>query len=198
MLTAAQHKTFQFVKQFVARHGYSPTTAEIAKGIQIKSRGVVYRYLQALVTQGLIQLMPNRRRNIQLLDPQLEHLPLVGQIAAGNPIEAISQQESIDVSQIFLGANRFALRVKGDSMIDEGILDGDIVVCSASDTAKTGQIVVALVDHEQATLKRLQCNPDNTITLFPANAQHKPQVYAADRVKIQGIFIGLLRYNNSL
>jgi repressor LexA len=125
-------------------------------------------------------------------------LPLMGSIAAGSPIEAITQQETIDVSQIFLGPNRFALRVKGDSMIDEGILDGDIVVCEKADNASNGQIVVALIDNEQATLKRLQRNQNNSITLLPANAKHKPQSYPADRVNIQGIFVGLLRFEKIL
>ena len=200
MLTLSQRKTHQFIKEYFAEYAHSPTAAEIAKGIGIKSRGVVHRYLKALVSAGHIALTPNRHRNIRLLT--LAHdmlggsalLPLVGAIAAGQPIEAISQDETIDVAQIFLGANRYALRVKGDSMIDEGIFEGDIVICERSDAADNGQIVVALIDREEATLKRLEQNTDNTVTLHPANARLEPMIYPTDRVQIQGIYIGLLRY----
>jgi repressor LexA len=194
MLTPTQHKTYEYIKQFIAKHGYAPTTGEIAKGIQINSRGVVYRYLQALVKKRLIQLMPNRRRNIQLIREEHKFLPLVGKIAAGSPIEAITHQETINIVDIFLGHKRFALRVKGDSMIEEGILDGDIVVCERCESAENGQIIVALIDNEQATLKRLQRNSNGTLTLKPANTKHKPQIYTEERVQIQGIFIGLLRF----
>ena len=195
MLTAVQHKTYEFIKQFIAKHGYSPTTAEIAKGIHIKSRGVVYRYLQALALNKLIKLIPHRRRNIELIGSRNEGLPLIGSIAAGKPIEAISQHETIDFANLFTQSNYFALRVKGDSMVDDGIFDADIVICEKKTTAENSQIVIALIDNDHATLKRLQRNPDKTLTLLPANSSHKPQNYAADRVQIQGIFVGLLRYS---
>ncbi len=196
MLTMTQRKTLQFIEDFIIRHTYAPTTAEIAKGIGIKSRGVVHRYLRALNEAGHIAMTPKRHRNIRLKRnlTQTTTLPLVGVIAAGCPIEAIEQHESIDVADVFLGDNRYMLRVKGVSMIEEGIFDGDLVVCEKSQTAETGQIVVALIDQQEATLKRVQHNQDHTITLLPANANLKPMVYAADRVEIQGIFIGLLRF----
>lgn len=204
MLTLSQRKTHSFIKTYFKKHGHAPTAAEIAEGIGIKSRGVVHRYLKALVKAGHIALTPNRHRNIRLLSSiqnvfsGSSTLPLVGTIAAGAPIEAIPQQESIDVASIFLGANRYALKVKGDSMIDEGILDGDVVICEQQDTANDGQIVVALIDQAEATLKRLKRNTDNTITLHPANARLKPMVYPADRITIQGIYLGLLRCPSSL
>jgi len=199
MLTMSQRRTHEFIKKFFEEHGYSPTAAEIAEGIGIKSRGVVHRYLKALVQAGHIALTPKRHRNISLLTSVQElftgavSLPLLGTIAAGQPIEAIPQQESIDVASVFVGANRYALKVKGDSMIDEGILDGDVVICEKHDSATDGQIVVALIDHEEATLKRLQRNADQTVTLIPANTQLHPMIYAADRVTIQGVYIGLIR-----
>lgn len=192
MLTLAQRKTEEFIRKFFKEHNYAPTASEIAEGIGIKSRGVVHRYLKALEDAGRIALTPKRHRNIRLSDTG--SLPLLGAIAAGQPIEAIPQQESIDVASIFVGANRFALKVKGDSMVDEGILDGDIVICEKRETADNGQIVVALIDREEATLKRLQCNLDKTVTLHPANSALKPMVYPASRVAIQGIYIGLVRY----
>lgn len=199
MLTLAQRKTEEFIRKFFAEKGYAPTASEIAEGIGIKSRGVVHRYLKALAEAGRIALTPKRHRNIKLLEPIQElfsgmgSLPLLGSIAAGRPIEAVQQNETIDVASIFLGANRYALIVKGDSMIDEGILDGDIVVCQKSETANDGQIVVALIDQEEATLKRLQRNVDATVTLHPANSKLKPMIYPSERVTIQGIYIGLVR-----
>ncbi len=196
MLTRAQQKTFEFIQDFILTEQYSPTVDEIANGIGIKSKGVAYRYVKALADAGLIRLIPNRRRNIALVDApnQAMALPLVGAIAAGQPIEAIAQQESVDL-QALLGyaTNRYALKVKGDSMIEEGIFNGDIVICEHCDTANNGDIVVALIDNQEATLKRLQRNRDGTITLIPANAALSPMVYDADRVQIQGRFIGLLR-----
>ncbi len=200
MLTLTQRKTHEFIKEYFSEKGYSPTSAEIAKGIGIKSRGVVHRYLKALAEAGHIALTPNRHRNIRLLTSIQDMftggatLPLVGAIAAGQPIEAIPQQDSIDVASVFLGVNRYALKVKGDSMIEEGIFDGDIVICERQDSANDGQIVVALIDLEEATLKRLQRNLDNTVTLHPANSTLKPMQYPAERVTIQGVYVGLIRY----
>ena len=198
MLTISQRKTHDFVKKYFAKNGHSPTAAEIAKGIGIKSRGVVHRYLKVLAQAGHIALTPNRHRNIRLLTSTQEmlsgaSLPLVGTIAAGQPIEAIPQQETINIASVFAGVNRYALKVKGDSMIDEGIFDGDIVICEKRDSANDGEIVVALIDQEEATLKRLQRNSDETITLYPANPTLKPMQFAAERVTIQGIYIGLVR-----
>ncbi len=197
MLTLSQRKTYEFVKAFVQKRDYAPTVAEIAKGIGIQSRGVVHRYLKALVDKGYIRLQPNRHRNIQLLehDPAVS-IPLVGSIAAGQPIEAIEQQETVDVAHVFLGPKRYALRVKGDSMVEEGIFDGDIVICERRDHAKDGDIVVALIDHERATLKRLYHKTNDTVSLVPANPAHRPMIYPADRVEIQGIYIGLVRFKH--
>ena len=195
MITLSQRRTFEFIKQYFEKNEYAPTASEIAKGIGIQSRGVVHRYLRALEVAGLIALTPKRHRNIRLMPQpsQQSLLPLVGIIAAGQPIEAIEQDESIQVADIFLGADRYALKVKGDSMVDEGILDGDIVVCQKSEIAEEGQIVVALIDRQEATLKRFQ-RSGQYILLIPANTKHKPMSYEAHRVEIQGIYIGLLRF----
>ncbi|MEC8063477.1 MAG: transcriptional repressor LexA [Pseudomonadota bacterium] len=195
MLTLAQHNVYRFIQSFIEKNQYAPTTAEIAEGIGIKSRGVVHRYLKALVDAGHIELEPNRKRNIRLKEEnKMEyHLPLLGKIAAGMPIEAVQDNESVDIASMFLTPGRYALRVKGNSMIDEGIHDGDVIICQHADNARDGQIVVALVDNEGATLKKLRRNRDATITLIPANNEHHPQTYACDRVRVQGIFVGLLR-----
>jgi len=197
MATRRQTKTYEFIEHFIDQYGHAPTMAEIAEGIGIKSRGVVHRYVQALIDEGLIKSLPNRHRNIQLVKATASKptcLPLVGYIAAGRPIEAIMQHETIDIADAFLGDKCFALRVKGNSMIESGIYNGDVVVCEHSHVAENGQIVVALIDNQEATLKRFQRNPDHTITLIPANSKLTALVYGAERVTIQGIFVGLLRF----
>lgn len=200
MLTLSQRRTYDFILKYFQAHDMSPTAAEIAQGIGIKSRGVVHRYLQALAQAGVIALTPNRHRNIRLLTEMCARspgLPLVGKIAAGSPIAAIQQDESIDIATVLLGPNRYALRVSGDSMIEEGIHDGDIIVCEQRDTAQEGDIVVALIDREEATLKRLHYLPDDQIALIPANAVLTPMIFSASRVTIQGVFVGLLRLPSS-
>lgn len=197
MLTLGQHRVYMFIKSYIERYDYAPTTAEIAEGIGIQSRGVVHRYLKTLQEAQYIRLLPNKRRNIELLDRAVQGkpktLPLLGRIAAGEPIEAIDGEESINVTETFLSPDRYALRVKGDSMIDEGIYDGDIIICQQTNHADNGQIVVALIDQHEATLKRLQKNNDATISLIPANPKHRIQIYPSHRVTIQGVFLGLLR-----
>ncbi len=196
MLTLAQHNVYRFIQQYIEENELAPTTGEIAQAIGIKSRGVVYRYIKALEQAGYIELIPNKRRNISIKKQQSGELeiPLLGKIAAGLPIEAVHDNETVNVTNLFLSPGRYALRVKGDSMLDEGIHDGDIIICQEANTADNGQIVVALVDNESATLKRLQKNNDNTVTLLPANTQHAPQTYIHTRVRIQGVFVGLLRF----
>jgi repressor LexA len=194
MLSPKQHGTYHFIKDFILQHQYAPTMAEIAAGIGIKSRGVVHRYVQALAEAGLIRVIPGKRRNIELVEDESgTELPLMGEIAAGRPIEAIRSHETIDIAYTLLGNDRYVLKVKGDSMIEDGIYDGDLIICEYAEYANNGETVVALVDDESATLKRFHRNADKTITLQPANVCMDPMIYAAGRVKIQGIMIGLLR-----
>lgn len=197
MLTLGQRRTYNFIKEFMTQNEFAPTASEIAAGIGIKSRGVVHRYLKALADAGRIELIPKRHRNIKLID-MMQHfaeqgcVPLVGAIAAGEPIEAIADADPIDVTQLFLGEGHYALRVKGDSMIDEGIFDDDIVVCKHAKTARDGQIIVALIDQQEATLKRLE-RKENKIILHPANPRLSPMSFDPSRVTIQGTYVGLLR-----
>jgi len=193
-LTQSQLKTYHFIQRFMEKHQHAPTAAEIAEGIGIQSRGVVHRYLKALVKSGHIRLLPNRHRNIVLNKGSSTSIPLKGYIAAGRPIEAIAQEEHIDFKDIFAGPERFALQVKGESMIEEGIMDGDLVICYRSDTARNGQIVVALIDKQETTLKRIRFNPEkNLITLIPANPHFQPISYEPERIEVQGIYVGLVR-----
>ena len=197
MLTLGQNKVYQFIQSHIKTYGHAPTVAEIACGIGIRSRGVAHRYVKALVDAGLLQLEKGRRRNIRLKSTNSAHgrfvLPLLGKIAAGQPIEAISDEETVDVTDMFLTHGRYMLRVQGDSMVDDGILDGDLIICHQTNRASEGQIVVALIDKEQATLKRLSLRQPGFITLIPASPNHAPQTYASDRVEIQGVYVGLLR-----
>lgn len=195
MLTLRQLDTLQFIEQFVSKHGYAPTTVEIAKGIGISSKGVVHRYIKALEKAGKLATTPYRHRNIELVEDMVaanDAIPLLGKIAAGQPIAAIQDNQTVDLS-ILAGRNRYALRVYGNSMVDEGILDGDLVICEHCQLASDGSIVVALIDNECATLKRFKRNTDNTVTLSPANADYLPMNYSSERVKIQGVFVGLVR-----
>ena len=210
MPTDRARQAYDFIRAYSARHGYAPKLREIASHLGIRSRGVVHRYLRALEEEGWLRIEPDRARGIRLRKgrgaaqpgvlrsvsaPSLAQfsLPLVGRIAAGRPIEAIAGEEEIDLSEFFINRDRFVLRVKGDSMIEDGILDGDMVVVEKRDTAENGEIVVALIDESEATLKRLQKNRDGSVTLRPANAALPPMRYSAARVRVQGVVIGQFR-----
>lgn len=194
MLTPKQQKTLEVIEVFKHKHGRSPTMTELAHLLGIRSRGLAHRYVKELEQQGYLSRTPHRWCNIQLKHPPTAYqLPILGKIAAGAPIEAIEQNEDLDMAAWFLGPDRYALKVEGDSMIEEGILHGDIIVCQKTDTARAGQIVVALIDQEQATLKRIDYPDQEHVRLIPANQAYEQQIYHASRVLIQGIFVGLLR-----
>ena len=184
----------------------SPTLKEIGDGVAIKSKGTVHRYVTALKTKGALQHNARQWRGLSLLEhsstasnePETTtntSLPFVGRIAAGQPIEAIPDITEININDLFIGQdnNRYMLKIKGDSMIDLGILDGDMVVIERHDSAKNGDIVVALIDEQNATLKRFHLESDGQVLLIPANATLTAQQYAADRVRIQGILVGQMR-----
>ncbi len=195
MLSTRQQDTYRFIRDYIIRHDQAPLLTEVADGLGISSKGVVHRHVQALAGAGLIELHPGRHRGITLADRQAAQptLPLLGKIAAGLPIEAIPGQDEVNLADFFLGAERFVLRVQGDSMIEAGILDGDMVVIQRCQRADDGTIVVALIDNEEATLKRLQTNRDGSVTLHPANSSMQPMRYPAERVAIQGKIVGQLR-----
>ena len=195
MLTPTQDRALTFIRRYLNRRGYAPSLIEIAEGIGITSKGTAHRHVQALADAGRIRLIPGRKRGIELVDEEeisKTSLPLLGRIAAGRPIEAIADQERLDLNDL-LGPNRYALQVKGDSMIDAGILDGDLVVIERRDTADDGAIVVALINGEEATLKRLKRLKSGRIKLIAANPEVRPLTYAAKRVRIQGVLVCQLR-----
>lgn len=196
MLTLLEKRIFNFIRAFIQQHGHSPTLVEIGKAMEISSKGTVHRYIQALKQKGVLEQTERGWRGIRLTDnpqPQSTSLRLVGRIAAGHPIEAIEDQDEIDLHDMFVGENRYALQVKGESMTGAGILDGDIVIIESRDNAQYGDIVVALIDEQEATLKRYRRYADGRIELAPENPDMKPMVYDADRVRIQGVLTGQLR-----
>ena len=193
MLTEREQATLQFIADYILKYRKAPLLAEIAEGLGIQSKGVVHRYLLALEEQGYIRRY-QRHRGIELVDhPDYDEVPLLGRIAAGRPIEAIEDRELINFAHLLGGPNRYVLQVKGLSMVDEGIRSGDLVVIEQSSTARSNQIVVALIDNHEATLKRIKFPSKDVIRLIPANKNMQPKNYSADRVTIQGVLVGQVR-----
>jgi len=202
MLTERQQDTLEFIKNYIHEQGRSPLVAEIASGLGISSPGTTHRYIKALVDAGLLERLAGRTRGLQLVDNSVDDsrdideavtLPVMGKIAAGRLIEAIADETEIDLSEMFSGKGRFVLKVNGDSMIDKAIMSGDWVVIQSQPRAQHGEIVVALVDGYDATLKTLLIHDNGTVTLMPANDNYEPVTLAADRVRIQGVVVGQLR-----
>ncbi len=196
-LTDKQRLTLDFIERYIATHTVPPKLQEIAEGIGISSRGVAHRYVQALADTGFIEINSGKHRGIRLLKPNPHRpesiLPLLGKIAAGKPIEAIPGEDQLDLRDFF-GHNNFAVRVQGDSMIETGIMDGDTVIIEFRETANDGDIVVALIDESETTLKKFKrSHQGRYIKLIPANKEMEEMVYEASRVRIQGILIGQLR-----
>lgn len=265
-LTHLETRILKAIEQYIRAHGVSPTIAELATALRLKSKGTVHRYVQSLIEKEHLERHGHGWRGLRIVglampDP-LSHLrsvpvkhpvkpvadqsggknpeagnkpgrtadfsrhcaplraaapigadgnvvdlkrlpaettsgdfriPLLGRIAAGLPIEAVEDQSYLDLAEFFIGPDRYALRVTGESMIDVGILDGDTVILRKQDTAHTGDIVVALIDAQEATLKRLGGVIDGMVELIPENTSMQTMRYAADRVSFQGVLVGQLR-----
>jgi repressor LexA len=194
-MTRRQKEILAFIKEFLASNGYSPTLEEIARRFGISSVNAVYKHLKSLEQRGHIRRLSNHARSIQLVESEGDRarIPLLGRVAAGRPIEAVALPEDIAVPPSFLtrGTN-FVLRVQGDSMIDEQIRDGDFVVLEKRERAENGEIVIALIDGENATLKKYH-REGTEVRLQPANPALEPLIVSADRVTVQGVVVGLLR-----
>ncbi len=195
MLTLKQSEVLTFIRSYVFRHEIMPTLQEIGDAMGVTSRGNISRYLSALVDKGYLTRTQGYRGFVLVdQDPSGAFtLPLAGKIAAGQPIEAIEGQDRIDLYDTLLGSDRYILVVEGDSMIEAGILNGDLVVIQQQDTASSGDIVVALIDDQEVTLKRLQKRRGGIIELHPENANLQAMTYDADRVRIQGKLVAQLR-----
>jgi repressor LexA len=193
-LTPRQREIYNFIRSKIQGRGYGPTVREIGLHFQIKSPNGVMCHLKALQKKGLIHREPNMSRAIQLLeDPVNAHqmgLKLVGRIAAGHPIEAVEQNEELTFQDWVEPGDKFALRVSGESMIDEHITDGDFVIIRKQEQARDGQIVAVRDEDGEATLKRFY-RERNRIRLEPANKAMKP--IFRDRVNILGILVGVVR-----
>ena len=196
-ITRRQKEVLDFLSSFTARNGYSPSYEEIAAGLSLRSLATVHKHVTNLQTKGLLQRAHNRSRSIDVLPQRsprkvMDRLPLMGRIAAGKPVEAIEQAESISLGDIIGNREVYALEVRGDSMRDEHIVSGDYVLVERTRTAREGEIVVALVDGTDATLKRFY-REGNMIRLQPSNAEMAPIFAPAASVTIQGKVLGILR-----
>jgi repressor LexA len=215
MLTKKQHELLCYIHDHLADTGVSPSFEEMKEALELKSKSGVHRLISALEERGFIRRLPNRARALEVVKmpegagkaaakpsvplPQpansndIIELPLHGRIAAGTPIEALQGTESLAVPAALLGpGEHYALEVAGDSMVDEGILDGDYALIRKTDVARDGEIVVALINNEEATLKTFR-REGSMVRLDPANRNYDPQRYRPDQVVVQGKLSGLLR-----
>ncbi len=194
-LTRRQQQIYEYLSAQAQQSNYPTSIDALCEALQLSSRGSMHKHIQALIKAGLIAPLDKKQRGIRILSKQEDEscLPLLGTIAAGRPIEAIHDAQHVEVP-IALRTRRpcYVLKVKGDSMQDDHILDGDQVIVEERNEARNGEIVVALIDGQDTTLKRIEQHPDRVI-LHPANARYKPMQYAPDRISIQGIVVGLLR-----
>ncbi|MES9969799.1 MAG: transcriptional repressor LexA [Candidatus Thiodiazotropha sp.] len=193
-LTRRQQEIYQVLRDNLEHYQQPPTFEELCGLLGLKSRGSLHKHIQALVAAGLVEPMGGLKRGIRLVDPEVEEgIPYLGRIAAGRPIEAIPQGEPMQIPDQLLGKGPcYVLQVAGDSMIEAGIQDGDYVVIEQQAQAQNGDIVVALIRNEEATLKRIEQRPGEVI-LHPANPSMSAMVYPTQEVRIQGVLRGLLR-----
>ena len=196
-LTRRQREILDYLRRFIAENGYSPSLQEIGAHFGLSSVATVHKHVQHLVDKGLVRKSWNRSRSVELADeepPNGTALPLLGTVAAGMPIEAIEVNEQIAVPPEMLSSRGecFVLKVRGSSMIDEQIRDGDYVIVESSPVAQDGETVVALIRGEEATLKKFY-RRGPTVQLVPANASMQPIEVAADEVEVRGVVRGLLR-----
>jgi repressor LexA len=203
-LTKRQKQVLDFLVGFLNKRGYSPSYEEMAKSLGLASLATVHKHLTTLERKGFIRRGHNRSRSVEIihlpqpvreevLGRQAIELPLVGRIAAGQPLEAVEQREAISLGDFSRGRNTYVLQVKGNSMRDDHILDGDYIVVEQTQVANAGEIVVALVRGEEATLKRFYREPGGRVRLQPANTEMEPIIVPGEDVKVQGRVVGVLR-----
>lgn len=194
MLTRRQQQIMDIIHKLYAQNGYLPTLDEIAHAGGINTRSTVHQHVQALIQQGYLAATTGKRA-YRLPEPAAreDYLPLLGKIAAGQPIEALASQNEISADEMFRGQGRFVLKVSGESMRDIGIMDGDYVVIQKQNIASNGEIIVALVDKQEATLKRIFYLPNRKIELRPENSDMASLIYPAKSVQVQGKLVGVFR-----
>ena len=198
MLTHRQKEVYAFLKAYIERQGVAPTYEEIRRHFGFRSYNAVFKHLKQLEARGyLTSRWKNKKQAFSLREPvqaslSTSQLPLLGRVAAGEPIEALEDRDTIEVPESFLGTGEhFALRVRGDSMIGDGIHDGDLILLRKQEDAENGQTVVALIDGE-ATVKRFY-RKGASVELHPANSSMKPLILEAEKVTVQGVVVGLIR-----
>jgi repressor LexA len=196
-VTRRQKEIIDFLESFIARNGYSPSFEEIARGMGLKSLATVHKHITNLEKKGLLDRVHNRSRSIDLLPPgartrSSDRLALAGQISAGLPVETTELPESISLRDVVGNRDVFALEVRGESMRDEHIINGDYVLVERTKTARQGDIVVALVRGAETTLKRFY-SEGNVVRLQPANMEMEPIRIPSSQVSIQGRVLGVLR-----
>jgi repressor LexA len=200
MLTRKQHELLMYIHQRLEAAGVSPSFDEMKDALHLKSKSGIHRLITGLEERGFIRRLAHRARALEVvkLPDSMVGLPLYGRIAAGTPIEALRDQSNqIEVPASLLGGGEhYALEIAGDSMIEAGIFDGDTVILQRCDSAENGAIVVALIDEQEATLKRLR-RKGNSVALEAANPAYETRIFGPDRVRIQGKLVGLLRKYNS-
>src|SRR5258706_10952434 len=203
-LTKRQKEVLDFLVAFETKHGYAPSFEEIGKGMKLTSLATVHKHVTTLEKKGFIRRGYNQSRSIeivqlpksvkeQVIERRVQELPLLGRIAAGRPLGAGGERETISLGGFARGGNSFALKVKGTSMIDDHIMDGDFLVCEQTQVANSGEILFALINGAEATLKRFYREGPGKIRLQPANSEMAPIIVPANEVKIQGRVISVLR-----
>jgi repressor LexA len=197
-MTRRQKEILDFLGRHIERKGYAPTIEEIGEHFGLSSLATVHKHLTNLQEKGLIKREWNRSRALELVPTEVTvqavELPLLGRVAAGTPIEAIAATETIFVPEDMVGRqDTYVLQVKGDSMIDEQIRNGDYVIVESRKTARDGEMVIALLEGERVTLKKMYREGGGKVRLQPANAKLKPILVDQDDLQIQGVVIGVLR-----
>ncbi|MBN1357118.1 transcriptional repressor LexA [bacterium] len=194
-LTQKQKEIFTFIRSYLRRHGIAPTVDEIRRHFDLRSVATVHKHLQALEKRECIRRSKNRARAIDLVPVQGNsiEIPLVGLIAAGQPIAALENPDILAIPEDMIGRSEtYALRVTGDSMIEDGIHEGDFIIVESRPEARDGEIVIALVDGDEATVKRF-FREGLVARLQPSNSEMDPIYIPMDRLQIQGVVIGLIR-----
>jgi repressor LexA len=204
-LTRRQKEVMDFLAKFIVDHGYSPSYEEIAAGLGLASLATVHKHIQALEAKQYVRRNYNHSRSLEVGErflaeevarrprPASASIPLMGRIAAGMPVEAIPQTETLAFSD-FAGNNEtFALQVRGESMIDDHICNGDYVLVERTNHVRNGDIVVALVDGTEATLKRFYAEPDGRVRLQPANSNMQPIFVKPENLQVQGKVLAIMR-----
>ncbi|GIU77198.1 MAG: LexA repressor [Bryobacteraceae bacterium] len=206
-LTPRQKEVLDFLVAYLERHGFSPSFEEIAAGLNLSSLATVHKHISALEQKGYVRRRFNESRSIEVSPDYLEaererlegrrgrhkEVPLLGRIAAGSPVESVAMPETLNLGEFTESENVYALQVKGDSMIEDHICSGDFVLVERVAEVRDGEIVVALVDGMETTLKRLYREPGGKIRLQPANAEMAPIYVEPERLEIQGRVLAVLR-----